>query len=217
MKEKSYDKKVNKILRTYDSILVKCKNIPIVSDKNIIMVDSIEGMVNTQIETRKPILYYKEYDSVSFMILDGTETYVYIIKANEEKINSVEQQINNIEMVKNTFVKDILSKIEKMLINADIKTENLLTENEFKYLESIREENKEENKGANKNESKSKNANLECNSEYKVELEEDEKNNTSNKMCLVPVKKSKMLWFLAKDKKPKRLKKRKHERRKRIE
>ena len=55
-----YEKKVNKILKTYNSIMVKCRNIPILPDKNIIIVDDINSMINTQIETRKPILYYQE-------------------------------------------------------------------------------------------------------------------------------------------------------------
>ena len=56
----NYDKKVNKILKTYNSILAKSRNIPISPDKNIIVVDDINSMVNTQIETRKPIIYYQE-------------------------------------------------------------------------------------------------------------------------------------------------------------
>ena len=63
-----YEKKVNKILKTYNSIMVKCRNIPILPDKNIIIVDDINSMINTQIETRKPILYYQEDNSISFMI-----------------------------------------------------------------------------------------------------------------------------------------------------
>ena len=199
---KNYDKKIHKILKTYDSILVKCKNIPIVSEKNIIMVDSIEGMINAQIETRKPILYFKEEDSVSFMLLDGNETYVYIVKANEGKVNAVEQQINNIEMIKNTFVRDILSKIEKMLVNTNMKNENILTENELKYLESVKEEkhqnikdsNNVSNAGTKPSENKKKKKNL----------------------YLVPVKKQKKWWFFSKNRKAKRAKESKHERRRMI-
>ena len=201
MKEmKNYDKKIHKILKTYDSILVKCKNIPILSDKNIIMVDAIEGMVNAQIETRKPILYFKEEDSISFMLLDGNETYVYIVKANEAKENTVEKIINNIEIAKNTFVKDILSKIEKMLLNSNIKNENILTENELKYLENVKEEHYRENN------TKEKNAGIRKNEEI----------NPSKNMYLVPVKKQKKGWFFSKSKKAKRAKESKRERRRMI-
>lgn len=203
MKEKNnYDKKVNKILKTYDSILVKCKNIPIVSDKNIIMIDSIEGMINAQIETRKPILYFKEDDSVSFMLLDGNETYVYIVKANEGKVNAVEQQINNIEMVKNTFVRDILSKIEKMLVNTNMKNENILTEKELKYLESIKEEKQQNKKNSN--------------NENNTGIKKSENATPSKNLYLVPVKKQKKWWFFSKNKKAKRAKESKHERRRMI-
>ena len=190
MKEmKSYDKKIHKILKTYDSILVKCKNIPILSDKNIIMVDSIEGLVNAQIETRKPILYFMEDDSVSFMLLDGNETYVYIVKANEAKENEVEKIINNLEIAKNTFVKDILAKIEKMLLNNNIKNENILTESELKYIENVSEEQKKE---------------------------QSKEQNPVKNIYLVPVKKQKKWWIFSKPKKAKRAKESKHERRRKI-
>ena len=56
---KGYERKIHKILKTYNSILVKCKNIPILSDKNIVIVEDIGSMVNAQIETIKPILYFQ--------------------------------------------------------------------------------------------------------------------------------------------------------------
>ena len=198
---KNYDKKIHKILKTYDSILVKCKNIPILSDKNIIMVDSIDGMINAQIETKKPVLYFQEEDSVSFMLLDGNETYVYIVKANEAKVNTVEKVINDIEFSRNTFVKGILSKIEKMLLNSNIKNENILTENELKYIENVKEEKFQVYKNPSK--------------ENAGELKKKEEANSSKNIYLVPVKKQKKWKFFSKNK-AKRAKSSKHERRKKI-
>ena len=130
----NYEKKVHKILKTYDSVLVRCKNIPIQIDKNVVMVSSIEGMVNAQIETRKPILYYKEDDSMSFILLDGTEIYVYI---------------------RNTFLKELASKFQNILLEAgsksnnsenyNYKNDNLLSFDNINLFENLSENKKEQN------------------------------------------------------------------------
>ena len=138
---KDYEKKAHKILKTYNSILVKCKNIPLLSDKNIVMVEDINSMVNAQIETKKPILYFQEENCISFILLDGKESYIYVLKVNDGIISKVEHDINNFEYARNTFVKDILSKIETVLLSGNIEKEKekVIESNEVKYLESITE------------------------------------------------------------------------------
>ena len=108
-----YDKKVNKILKTYNSILAKCRNIPISPDKNIIIVDDMNSMVNTQIETRKPIIYYQEEVSISFMILDQEEVYIYMIKKFYDRESKVEAIVKSIESTKNHYYGDILPQDEE--------------------------------------------------------------------------------------------------------
>lgn len=151
----NYEKKVHKILKTYDSVLVRCKNIPIQIDKNVVMVSSIEGMVNAQIETRKPILYYKEDDSMSFILLDGTEIYVYIIKKYQEKECAVENVINNFNDIRNTFLKELASKFQNILLEAgsksnnsenhNYKNDNLLSFDNINLFENLSENKKEQN------------------------------------------------------------------------
>ena len=151
----NYEKKVHKILKTYDSVLVRCKNIPIQIDKNVVMVSSIEGMVNAQIETRKPILYYKEDDSMSFILLDGTEIYVYIIKKYQEKECAVENVINNFNDIRNTFLKELASKFQNILLEAgsksnnsenyNYKNDNLLSFDNINSFENLSENKKEQN------------------------------------------------------------------------
>ena len=109
----NYDKKVNKILKTYNSILAKCRNIPISPDKNVIVVDDINSMVNTQIETRKPIIYYQEEVATSFMILDQEEVYIYMIKKFYDKESKVESIVKSIENSKNSFYSDVLPQDEE--------------------------------------------------------------------------------------------------------
>ena len=71
------------------------------SDKNIIMVEDIDSMINAQIEARKPIIYYQEAHSISLILLDSTEAYIYINKKMDDDYNrraylSVEDPDGNI-------------------------------------------------------------------------------------------------------------------------
>ena len=146
-----YEKKVHKILKTYSSILVKCRNIPISPDKNIILVDDMDSMINTQIETRKPILYLKELNSTSFMILDQEEVYVYLIKKYENEESVVENIIKTIETSKNRFFSDVLSNEQFLLDDIDDRNSRSLVpykkKNIFDYiLDFFFDEVKEEKK-----------------------------------------------------------------------
>ena len=146
-----YEKKVHKILKTYRSILVKCRNIPISPDKNIILVDDMDSMINTQIETRKPILYLKELYSTSFMILDQEEVYVYIIKRYDDVECIVENIIKTIESSKNGFFGDVLGK-KQLLLDNDIYSQEskslvpLRKKNIFDYILEFFFDKDEENK-----------------------------------------------------------------------
>lgn len=216
---KDYEKKLHKILKTYNSILVKCKNIPILSDKNIVMVENIASIINAQMETRKPIIYFQEIQSISFILLDGTEAYIYILKANETITTELERTINNFDIERNTFVKEILSKIERILLNGNIGKENILTAKELKYLESIKEEglvekNLNKEKVNNNNEYNIKDDNVLDNQKQNdiTDTKElrGEENDSSKNLYLVPVKN---IGFFKKNKKARRLNARKRERR----
>ena len=129
MNNSYYEKKVHKILKTYNSILVKCRNIPISPDKNIILVDDMDSMINTQIETRKPILYFAEEHTTSFMILDHEEVYVYIIKKYDDIESKVESIIKTIESSKNSFFGDIFNFNDQLLLNNGLDNGNEVQEN----------------------------------------------------------------------------------------
>lgn len=219
--DKNYEKKVHKILKTYNSILVKCKNIPDLSEKNIIMVESMGGMINAQIETKKPILYFQENICISFMLLDAKEAYIYIVKANTNIQSEVEHAINNFQIAKNTFVKEILAKIENVLLSLNTDKQNLLTESELKYFDSIKqiyndqnEDSSNSNKIQNSNKEESnKEANYEPNAKHSNN-EPNMKNSSNNEneenskgLYLIPIKKKKFSFFgkKRKNKKAKRV------------
>lgn len=121
--EAIYKSNLNQILKSYDSILVKANNFPRLSDKNIIMVASIDDLIDAQLEIRKPIYYRMEVNACSFILLDSNEACVYILKENQENSTSLEIIINEIEKAKSKKDVDysVLEDIEKTTI---IKLEN---------------------------------------------------------------------------------------------
>ena len=108
---KDYNKKTKKILKKYDAVLVKTKNIPRLYDKNIMLVSNIEDMINAQMEIRKPVYYFVNENSHSFFLLDGEEALVYIVKNDPTIMCVVEKIILNIDKMRNTMVKETLKKI----------------------------------------------------------------------------------------------------------
>lgn len=113
---KDYNKKIKKILKKYDAVLVKTKNIPRLYDKNIMVVSTIEDMINAQMEIRKPVYYYVNENSHSFFLLDGEEALVYIVKNDPTIMCVVEKLILNIDKMRNTMVKETLKKIENAML-----------------------------------------------------------------------------------------------------
>ena len=108
---KDYNKKIKKILKKYDAVLVKTKNIPRLYDKNIMLVSNIEDMINAQMEIRKPVYYFVNENSHSFFLLDGEEALVHIVKNDPTIMCVVEKLILNIDKMRNTMVKETLKKI----------------------------------------------------------------------------------------------------------
>lgn len=90
---KVYQSNVKEILNTFDSILVKSNNVPKLENRNIIMVESMDDLVDAQLELRKPICYLKQTESCSFVLLDDKEAYIYIEKLNDDVISPVEIEI----------------------------------------------------------------------------------------------------------------------------
>lgn len=123
--EKKFKKQVKKIIKTYYAILVKINEIPDLAEKNVISVYDIDSLVNAQMETRKPILYFEEEKSVSFILVDGTETLFYILKQEDCMENSLEKSIKSSKENKNSFIMDFLKKIENLIANVnDVKLLN---------------------------------------------------------------------------------------------
>lgn len=158
---RAYESNIRNILNTYDSILVQSNAVPKLEGRNIINVETIDDLVDAQLEIRKPICYYKQTESCSFALLDDKEAYIYIEKLNpdvvspleieikENKLKNKNQEEMDSEMLrdieKTTIVKLSNKKSYKVSpIRKDKKKEEA-KEDKFE-VETKKEEKKEEKK-----------------------------------------------------------------------
>ena len=95
---KVYESTVKRILNTYDSILVKSSSVPRLDGKNIILVETIDDLVDAQLEIRKPICYLKQTESCSFVLLDEKEAFVYVEKLNDDVVSPVEIELKELKV-----------------------------------------------------------------------------------------------------------------------
>ena len=117
--EKVYEANIKNILNTFDSILVKSNQIPKLVGRNIIIVEDIDDMIDAQLEIRKPICYYKQTESCSFILLDDKEAYIYVDKIRPDIVSPVEIEIEDIKRKqKNSedLDSEMLKDIEKTTI-----------------------------------------------------------------------------------------------------
>lgn len=120
-KEDPFDRFIrecNSITKTYEPILVEVKKMPDFDVKNIIMLPFFEKMVDIQYDLKKPILYFKNDVSCSFMLLDTDIAYVYVLKVEDNVISPIDDVIAKIELetIKRKNNKKILEDIEKTTI-----------------------------------------------------------------------------------------------------
>ena len=111
-----YEKEINDIIKTYDSVLAKTNNIPDLYEKNIILIDSIEDLVDIELEVRKPIVYFKQIESCSFILIDNDIAYIYIKKTSDDVESPVEHELKEVSLKKknlNGIDSDILNSLEK--------------------------------------------------------------------------------------------------------
>lgn len=89
-----YKKSVKKILKAYDSILIYSDMDFKLDEENIIYVSNFNDLVIAQDSVKKPILYIEEEESSSFLLRNGEEILVYIIKCSDEVVSLVEVKLN---------------------------------------------------------------------------------------------------------------------------
>lgn len=122
-----YKNRLRKIINTYDSVLVKSEKLPDMEKHSIIRVASMEDLVYAQMVIKKPIYFYEEERSCSFVLMDNPEICVYILKADSEAVTTTEiiiEEIRKQPEQKVDFDHAILADIENTTI---IKLDNKKT------------------------------------------------------------------------------------------
>ena len=140
---KAYESNVRNILNTFDSILVQSNAVPKLEGRNIINVETIDDLVDAQLEIRKPICYYKQTESCSFALLDDKEAYIYIEKLNPEVVSPLEIEIKENKLKNKSqeeMDSEMLRDIEKTTI---VKLSN---KKSYKVSPIRKDKKKEENK-----------------------------------------------------------------------
>ena len=82
-KKSIYSKKLNKILKTYDGIIVEVKNLPDLINFNIINVSSFEELLDAHSEARQPINYYSENDKAIFVLINDNMAWEYVLNKKD--------------------------------------------------------------------------------------------------------------------------------------
>ena len=80
----NYHKEINKILSTYDSIIVNSDNIRDLSKYNVIKVNKFEELLDAHSEVRMPINYVEVKENYSiFVLINNDVAWIYRVVGDE--------------------------------------------------------------------------------------------------------------------------------------
>lgn len=79
-KKEMFNIQLNKILSTYDSIIVNVKSLPNLRNFNVIMVNSFEELIDAHSEVRMPINYYTKRNRHIFLLVNDKMAWLYEFK-----------------------------------------------------------------------------------------------------------------------------------------
>ena len=74
-----YELTLNRILTTYDSIIVNIKEMPETDEYNVIKVESFEELIDAHSEIRMPINHYQTDDKSIFLLLNDKTLWEYVL------------------------------------------------------------------------------------------------------------------------------------------
>lgn len=89
-KENLFDRKVKKILSSYDSVIVRIEKVPVLKDMNVVEVSTIDELIDAQNEMRLPINFIedKKRKVARFFIIKNNVVWIYALREgdlNDEK------------------------------------------------------------------------------------------------------------------------------------
>lgn len=113
-----YKVKVRKILKTYDSILVRLEKLPDLSKKDIMKVNKFEELINIQGETKKPIFYAATTNTISFVLIDNNLVCYTVLKENKNLVDPVEcdLMLYSVKNKRTDIDESILAELERTTI-----------------------------------------------------------------------------------------------------
>lgn len=90
-----YDIKLDSILTSYDSVIANIKNMPDLNEFKKIETNTFEELLDVYNEVRMPINYYKEENKSTFIIINDSIVWIYILKKDTMKwVDSNEKEKN---------------------------------------------------------------------------------------------------------------------------
>jgi hypothetical protein len=120
---KFYESTLNNKIKSYSSIMVEADELPVIEDRNIILVSDFEGLIDAQRTIKKPVYYKKEIETCIFILIDNKEAIVHIYKQDPTAISPYELQLRKIIARGNKDIDhSILDDLEKTTI---IKFDNM--------------------------------------------------------------------------------------------
>lgn len=96
--EEIYNINLNKILKTYDPILVKTSTFPKLNNKSVLDVPEFNDLLDAQAETRKPIYFIKGTSSTAFFLIDEDVVLVHFFKINKGISSELEIELKKLEL-----------------------------------------------------------------------------------------------------------------------
>ena len=118
-KKTLYSKRIKKILKTYDSILVYSNEDYDLDNENILFVKKFDNLLTAQEELNKPIVYIGEEQSSIFLLKDDKEILVFIDKANSNVDSKYENRLRYLASKKdekNDIDSNVLEQLDKTTI-----------------------------------------------------------------------------------------------------
>jgi len=149
-KEK-YENEVNRIIKTYDGILVNTNKFPKLKNKSLLYVNKIEDLVDAQAEMRKPIYYVKRESATAFYLLNDDIFLIYFIKLDKNELSGLEAEIKRLEIESTIKLENFQDVDKTFILQTDEKSFKVspIRDNQEEQKETPKEENKPEEKKEN--------------------------------------------------------------------
>lgn len=113
-----YKYDLQKLLNSYDCLLVEISELPNLENKKIIVTQYFKDMLNVQFNYRKSIYYIMGENTCDFILMNDQEVYGYTLKKNESDSSILEKYIETRATEQSAVDQefDIINSLEKTAI-----------------------------------------------------------------------------------------------------